>query len=61
MRIYDPYSGKREGKLVPFWYFYGSCTISYDGTTPKPFRDANKSVLTVNAIDGTVVDRWLGF
>ena len=61
MRIYDPYSGKREGKLVPVWDFYGSCTISYDGITPKSFRDANKSVLTVNAIDGTVVDRWLGF
>ncbi len=61
MRIYDPYSGKREGKLVPVWDFYGSCTISYDEITPKSFRDANKSVLTVNAIDGTVVDRWLGF
>ncbi len=61
MRIYDPQSGKREGKLVPVWDFYGSCTISYDGTIPKTFRDTNKSLLTLNAMDGTVVDRWLGF
>ncbi|MDE6989246.1 MAG: hypothetical protein K2P42_01165, partial [Lachnospiraceae bacterium] len=60
MRIYDAQSGKRTGKLVPVWDFFGACEYSYSGEETRQFRDVNKSFLTINAMDGTVVDRWQG-
>lgn len=61
MRIYDAYSGSRTGKLVPVWDFFGTCEFSYDGLETKQFRDINKSFLTINAMDATVIDRWIGY
>lgn len=60
MRIYDPQSGLREGKLVPVWDFFGECALIYNEADTKTFRDTNRSFLTINAVTGTVVDRWQG-
>lgn len=46
------------GLLVPVWDFMGSITDSYG---EKDIRKSQNCVLTVNAIDGTVIDRRLGY
>lgn len=45
------------GLLVPVWDFIG--TYEDDAEKDSSFRD--KSILTVNAIDGTVIDKALGY
>lgn len=51
-----------EGRMVPVWDFLGSETISYsDGTEPYAIDGPYESWLTVNAMDGTVIDRELGY
>jgi hypothetical protein len=42
------------GLLVPVWDFYGTITDSYGS-------ESTGSVLTVNAIDGSIIDRSLGY
>lgn len=66
-RIYEPQSDSRSGMLVPAWDFFGS----YEGTykegkeegRSEDFRDTTRyeSYLTINAIDGSVIDRGLGY
>lgn len=66
-RIYEPQSDSRSGMLVPAWDFFGS----YEGTykegkeegKSEDFRDTTRyeSYLTINAIDGSVIDRGLGY
>lgn len=53
----DSYS---TGLLVPVWDFIGSVTraASKDGI---PRTEENISCLTINAIDGSIVDRELGY
>jgi hypothetical protein len=52
-----------SGLLVPVWDFFGTLTTYYeeDGVL-KPYtrKEAGESFLTVNAIDGSVIDRKLG-
>lgn len=60
-RIYDPQSNGRKGLLVPVWDFFGQYEQSYEGDTMTMVNDVNKSFLTINAVDGTVVDRWIGY
>lgn len=56
-----------EGTLIPVWDFFGTKTYRnaagevelvadrvYDGVLPE-------SMLTINAMDGTIVDRWAGY
>ena len=43
------------GLLVPVWDFKGTVTDSLGGNT------SYGSVMTINAIDGTIIDRTLGY
>ena len=45
------------GLLVPAWDFFGTVTDA-DGAV---FDDPDQSLLTINAIDGTIVDRAVGY
>lgn len=66
MRIYNPGVDNTSGILVPVWDFFGSLE-SYEsmengeyGSTWKR-AEPNDSLLTINACDGTVIDRQLGY
>ncbi len=51
-----------EGTMIPVWDFFGSETMVFQGEEEKPISDsAYESLLTVNAMDGTVIDRGLGY
>ena len=65
MRIRE--KGALEGTLIPVWDFFGTKTFRnaagevdlvvdrvYDGVLPE-------SLMTINAMDGTIVDRWAGY
>lgn len=54
---------KRDsGLLVPAWDFFGTSTqiIEVDGQT-KEYSDGPIPILTINAIDGSVINRSLGY
>ena len=64
MRIYNPSENNRSGVLVPVWDFFGgSENERKDGDVI--FNDSSyfpcESKITINAIDGTVIDRSLGY
>ncbi len=64
MRIYDPNVDSHTGTLVPVWDFFGSTEAEavYDGgTSVYRIPDNRISLLTVNAADGTNIDRSLGY
>lgn len=46
-----------SGLLIPAWDFFGS--IDYGGMAPV--SDPEQSLLTINAIDGTIIDRNQGY
>ena len=46
-----------KGLLIPVWDFEGSKKAVYGGTSMY----AGKDILTINAIDGSIVDRRLGY
>lgn len=51
-----------EGKMVPVWDFFGKETISYpDASEPYVIDGPYESWLTINAMDGTIIDRELGY
>lgn len=51
-----------EGNLIPVWDFFGSRDIYQDGQNePYTENQANRSFLTINAMDGTIVDRSRGY
>ena len=61
-RIYDPTTDSDSGLLVPVWDFIGgfdSKNEEYEGTNNGEY--SNRSFMTINAIDGTVIDRGLGY
>lgn len=73
-RIYNPASKNDEGLLVPVWDFFGAFDVEGEmveqdesGRRTTPFSEkhsgehSNQSFLTINAIDGTVIDRGLGY
>lgn len=60
-RIYDPQSNNHTGLLVPVWDFFGTYELSYDGQNMISVNDVDKSFITINAVDGSIVDRWLGY
>ena len=45
------------GLLVPAWDFFGTVTDA-DGTV---YEEGDRSLLTINAIDGSIIDRGLGY
>lgn len=62
-RIYSPQSDNRAGILVPVWDFFGE----FDSQVVDQEAEYNsgehstRSVMTINAIDGTLIDRGLGY
>ncbi|MDL2220837.1 DUF6034 family protein, partial [Eubacteriales bacterium OttesenSCG-928-N14] len=59
MRILEKNS-RNTALLVPVWDFYGSGTYVYQGET-YPYNDPYTSYLTINAIDGSVINRQMGY
>ena len=63
-RIYQPYVTEEEGILVPVWDFFGEKTAYPEIETYRytsNYVTPAKSLLTINAIDGSVIDRSLGY
>ena len=63
-RIYEPSTDSHTGLLVPVWDFFGSRKIDseYDGETYSDTTDwPTWSFLTINAVDGSIIDRSLGY
>lgn len=69
-RIYDPGTDNTTGTLVPVWDFFGSQEVTNEyvnkdtGETEEAsyYSSAGtRSYLTINAMDGTVIDRDLGY
>lgn len=51
-----------EGTLIPVWDFFGTRTyLGSGGEVLDIRRSAYESILTINAMDGTVIDRWYGY
>jgi hypothetical protein len=51
-----------SGLLVPAWNFYGKQTIDpMDGSPTGAFDKLGESFLTINAIDGSVIDTFKGY
>ncbi|MDE5779311.1 MAG: hypothetical protein K2I10_12535 [Lachnospiraceae bacterium] len=63
-RIYDPLKDNTGGVLVPVWDFFGGFD-SEDKEGNVTNKDSGeysmRSFMTINAIDGTVIDRSLGY
>ena len=57
MRIRD--KGSLQGTIVPVWDFWG--TSSWYRADEQPQNYDTQPMLTLNAIDGTVVSRELGY
>ena len=63
-RVYDPVKDNASGLIVPVWDFFGEFdSVSLDGseTERNSGEWTTRSLLTVNAIDGSVIDRGLGY
>lgn len=67
-RIYEPASDSKSGILVPVWDFFGSFEAvtgeeQQEEGAPETFSNytKNQSYLTINAIDGSVINRGLGY
>ena len=60
MRVTD--TGERDsGILIPVWDFMGSVTAIREGEEPDLWQQTSSSRLTINAIDGSIIDRGLGY
>lgn len=61
-RIYDPTSDNDQGLLVPAWDFFGGFDAESEEYSEKNSGEySTQSFMTINAIDGTVIDRELGY
>ena len=63
-RIYEPSTDAHTGILIPVWDFFGSMTSEseYNGETESnTIKTPNESFLTINAVDGSIIDRNLGY
>lgn len=50
-----------EGTLIPVWNFWGIETRSTDGHPDWTYTDEENVLLTVNALDGSIIDMSLGY
>lgn len=50
-----------KGMVVPVWDFFGSYAQAVDRDSAMPMNQKYDSFLTINAIDGTIIDRSLGY
>jgi len=61
-RIYDPTTDSDTGLIVPVWDFFGGFDVETDeGYDKNNGEHATRSFMTINSIDGTVIDRELGY
>ena len=63
MRITDP-ATRSAGLVIPVWDFFGNVTTAFkngEKSYSELDDDPLNSVLTINAIDGTLVDRSIGY
>lgn len=63
MRVIEQ-NGTKTGLLIPVWDFFGSTTqtVVQDGKEyVDTYTSATRSLLTINAIDGAVIDRQKGY
>jgi hypothetical protein len=60
MRISEQ-NNRDTGLLVPVWDFYGEVTTVPDEGEPNNMSGGPGSLLTINAIDGAIIDRNLGY
>lgn len=53
----------KSGLLIPVWDFFGTATYHYgDGETETyTVNDSGESYLTINAIDGSIIERQRGY
>lgn len=58
-----PDSSVTEGLLVPVWNFYGSMDrrYSWGAYSSNDTMDLPRAMLTINAIDGSVIDIFMGY
>ena len=59
MRVLEPNS-LDTGVVVPVWDFYGTLHVDSDGEK-WTWIDLNEPFLTINAIDGSIIDRIAGY
>lgn len=50
-----------KGILIPAWFFFGTRSITSEGKTFTYGNDGYESILTINAIDGSVIDLSKGY
>ncbi|MFG6384022.1 MAG: hypothetical protein K1V96_07180 [Lachnospiraceae bacterium] len=61
-RIYDPTKDSDTGLIVPTWDFFGGFDCENDEYSDKNSGEhSTRSFMTINAIDGTVINRELGY
>ncbi|MDE5700138.1 MAG: hypothetical protein K2I96_22480 [Lachnospiraceae bacterium] len=63
-RIYDTQAGDWAGLLVPVWDFFGEYESDFgesEKTGGTLVREEHNSFLTINAVDGTVINRESGY
>ena len=63
-RIYDPTKDSETGLLVPVWDFFGGFDVEdMEGSSSRKDsgEHSTRSYITINAIDGTLIDRGLGY
>lgn len=65
-RIYEPASDANSGLLVPVWNFFGTFQSSYEEengqiTEYGGSKSKQESCLTINAVDGSIIDLGLGY
>lgn len=61
-RVYDPTVDNHSGILVPVWDFFGGFDVEVEGHHEKNNGEhSRQSFMTINAIDGTIIDRDLGY
>ena len=61
-RIYNPEADSTSGILVPVWDFFGDFDSETDEETEKRSGEHSvRSLMTINAIDGSLIDRELGY
>lgn len=61
MRIYNPGSENKNGFLVPVWDFFGTMEYQRDEGGAFTIADPDMSWLTINAADGSVINRSYGY
>ena len=50
-----------EGTMVPVWDFFGRETVTQGDDEVYTYGGSFDSWLTINALDGTIIDRDLGY